>query len=309
MTGKKWTLLVLSDERERLREITLGHRAVRAALGGTGFLGIALVLLGGFFALRANDVHRAAQLEHENALLAAELESIRDQVSGFQSVMEELVDRDAEVRIMAGLDPLDVDVLQAGVGGPGSPDLASHPLYAVRQDLGAESFAAAYDLHALERRARILRESLSEAADSLAMHLDILESTPSILPVDGRISSRFSNARFHPIHNRSTPHEGIDVPAPVGTPIRASARGRVVAAGRQAGYGLRVEIDHGYGITTLYAHASRILVRVGQEVERGEVIAQVGMTGLTTSPHLHYEVRRNNRPVDPMNYIISEPVR
>jgi len=309
MTGKKWTLLVLSDERERLREITLGHRAVRAALGGTCFLGIALVLLGGFFALRANDVHRAAQLEHENALLAAELESIRGQVSGLQSVMEELVDRDAEVRIMAGLDPLDVDVLQAGIGGPGSPDLASHPLYAVRQDLGAESFAAAYDLHALERRARILRESLSEAADSLAMHLDILESTPSILPVAGRISSRFSNARFHPIHNRSTPHEGIDVPAPVGTPIRASARGRVVAASRQAGYGLRVEIDHGYGVTTLYAHASRILVRVGQEVERGEVIAQVGMTGLTTSPHLHYEVRKNNRPVDPMNYIISEPVR
>jgi murein DD-endopeptidase MepM/ murein hydrolase activator NlpD len=309
MTGKKWTLLVLTDERERLREITLGHRAVRTLLGGAGFMGIALVLLGGFFALRSSDAYRAAQLEQENALLAAELESIRNQVSGFQSVMEELVDRDAEVRIMAGLDPLDVDILRAGVGGPGAPNLDTHPLYAVRQDLGAESFAAAYDLHALERRALILRESLSEAADSLTLHLDILESTPSILPVEGRISSRFSSARFHPIHNRNTAHEGIDVPAPVGTPIRASARGRVIAAGRQAGYGLRVEIDHGHGITTLYAHASRILVRVGQEVQRGDVIAQVGMTGLTTSPHLHYEVRKNNRPVDPMNYIISEPVR
>jgi len=308
MTGKKWILLLVSDERERLREITLGSRSLRALMGGAGFFGIGIVIMAGFLAFGPHEGNRAAQLEKENQLLAAELEAIRNQVSGLQGVMEELTTRDAEVRVIAGLQPIDDDVLQAGIGGPGSASLEASPLYALREDLGADAFAASYDLHALERRARILRESLSEAADSLALHRDILESTPSILPVAGRISSRFSNSRFHPITNRAVPHEGIDVPAPVGTPIVAAARGRVIAASRQAGYGLRVEIDHGYGVTTLYAHASRILVRVGQEVERGQVIAQVGATGLATSPHLHYEVRRNNRPVDPMNYIITGAV-
>jgi murein DD-endopeptidase MepM/ murein hydrolase activator NlpD len=230
-------------------------------------------------------------------------------VSGLQEVMEELAEKDAEVRSIAGLDPLDTDVLRVGVGGPGSATPENHPLHALHEDLGKEAFAASYDLNALERRARLLRESLAEAADSLSLHRDILESTPSILPVQGRISSMFSNARFHPIHNRAIPHEGIDVPAPTGTPIVAPAKGRVMAAGRQAGYGLRVEIDHGYGISTLYAHASRIMVRVGQEVERGDLIAQVGSTGLTTSPHLHYEVRRHGIAVNPMDFIMPGAVR
>jgi murein DD-endopeptidase MepM/ murein hydrolase activator NlpD len=308
MTRKKWTRLLALDEREHLSSIARHPRFRRLAAGGAGFMGVSLIVLLGTFAVRGNPAVKAAQLERENAVLAAEILSMRERVAELQDVMEELSRKDAEVRTIAGLDPLDGDVLLAGVGGPGSPSLSAHPLVAIREDLGAEAFAAQYDLHALERRARILRESLSEAADSLAMHRDILESTPSILPVDGMVTSRFSTARFHPIHNRALPHEGIDVSAPTGTPIVAPARGRVIAASRQSGYGLRVEIDHGYGITTLFAHASRILVRVGQEVERGDVIAQVGATGLATSPHLHYEVRQSGRPVNPMNFILSGPV-
>lgn len=309
MTRKKWQLLLVSDERETLRTFTFGARSLRLLVGGAGFCGLALVVLAGAFAVRGHPAYKAAQLERQNTLLAAELESLRDRVTGLQGVLEELSEKDAEVRTVAGLSPLDTDVLRVGVGGPGSPTLENHPLFAIREDIGSEAFAVSYDLNALERRARLLRESLAEAADSLALHRDILESTPSILPVEGRISSMFTSARFHPIHNRAVPHEGIDVPAPTGTPIVAPARGRVTAAGRQSGYGLRVEIDHGYGITTLYAHASRVLVRVGQQVERGDVIAQVGSTGLTTSPHLHYEVRRHGIPVNPMDFIMPGAAR
>ncbi len=306
MKPSKWTLLLVSEEeRKTLREVRLAPRQLRLMAGGAGFFGVGLFVLLGFLGLRAHDVHQAAQLQKENALLAAELDAIRDRVAGLQESMASLAERDAEVRAVAGLAPLDADVLQAGVGGPGTPSLSGLPLHEVNEGRGADLFAASWDLQALERRARLLSESLAEAGDSLEVRRDLLASTPSILPVEGRVSSHFTRARFHPILNRTTAHEGIDIPAPVGTPIRASARGRVVAAGRQSGYGLRVEIDHGNGLTTLYAHASRVLVRVGQEVDRGDIIAQVGATGTATSPHLHYEVRRNNRPVDPMNYVIT----
>jgi murein DD-endopeptidase MepM/ murein hydrolase activator NlpD len=112
----------------------------------------------------------------------------------------------------------------------------------------------------------------------------------------------------HPIHNQVLPHEGIDVSAPMGTPILAAAKGRVAFAGQRDGYGLVVEIDHGFGYVTLYGHASRALVTRGQQVARGDLIAQVGRSGIATSPHLHYEVRVNDRPVNPMRFVITGAV-
>src|SRR5690606_7585991 len=142
----------------------------------------------------------------------------------------------------------------------------------------------------------LLSESLEEATDSVLAHRELLESTPSILPTRGWMSSRFTQARMHPIHNRLLPHEGIDISAPKDTPIFAAAKGRVKRAGWITGYGLAVEIDHGYGITTLSGHASRVIVQTGQVVLRGEMIARVGSTGISTSSHLHYEVRVNGVP-------------
>jgi murein DD-endopeptidase MepM/ murein hydrolase activator NlpD len=210
--------------------------------------------------------------------------------------------------VVAGLDAIEDDVLEVGVGGPGLRTPESHPLHPLDPDLGEQAFAITYDLNALERRARLLVESMSDAADSLAVHAKLLSAIPSILPTPGRLSSRFSASRPHPVNNRALPHEGIDLSAPRGSAIFASANGRVVEAGNYAGYGLMVEIDHGFGFTTRYGHASKLLVRAGQEVKRGEVIAQVGSTGIATGPHLHYEVRLNGRPQNPMNYVLAEAV-
>jgi murein DD-endopeptidase MepM/ murein hydrolase activator NlpD len=113
---------------------------------------------------------------------------------------------------------------------------------------------------------------------------------------------------MHPIHNRPLPHEGVDIAANKGTPIFAAAKGRVIRAQWVTGYGLTVEIDHGYGYTTLYGHASKLLVRRGQQVGRGDVIAQVGATGIATAPNLHYEVRVNGQPQNPANFIIPDVV-
>ena len=159
--------------------------------------------------------------------------------------------------------------MQAGVGGPGLGSLESYPLWSVDSAAAKNAFALSYDLNALERRARLLATSLDEATDSLQAHQDLLESTPSILPTSGLLSSRFSKSRMHPIHNRPLPHEGIDIAAPKGTPIFAAAKGRVVRAGWVSGYGLTVEIDHGYGYTTLYGHASKLLVRLASRSPAG----------------------------------------
>jgi murein DD-endopeptidase MepM/ murein hydrolase activator NlpD len=262
----------------------------------------------GFVGFQGGRTANALQLERENAILTAELGTIQARVHDLEGELSFLADRDREFRTLAGLDQIDEEVLQVGIGGPGSPSLEEHPLHEVDPETGARAFAVAYDLNALERRSRLLRESLLEASDSLAAHRDLLESTPSILPTDGFLSSGFTQARVHPIHNQVLPHEGIDVSAPMGTPILAAAKGRVAFAGQRDGYGLVVEIDHGFGYVTLYGHASRALVTRGQQVARGDLIAQVGRSGIATSPHLHYEVRVNDRPVNPMRFVITGAV-
>lgn len=129
-----------------------------------------------------------------------------------------------------------------------------------------------------------------------------LRHTPSVWPVTGRVTSEYGMRR-HPISGRNQLHAGIDIAVPTGTPVAATAAGKVVHAGPDGGYGITVVIDHGYGIRTLYAHNSRVTVQVGDEVQRGDVIALAGSTGASTGPHVHYEVRLNGRPVDPREYL------
>jgi murein DD-endopeptidase MepM/ murein hydrolase activator NlpD len=128
------------------------------------------------------------------------------------------------------------------------------------------------------------------------------------MPTQGWLTSAFSAMREHPILHIARPHEGIDVTAPMGSPIEAPAGGVVTDAGWESGYGNTVIIDHGYGIVTKFAHASKLLVRAGQHVSRGQRIALVGNTGLATGPHLHYEVHVNGRPVDPLKYVLPDKV-
>jgi murein DD-endopeptidase MepM/ murein hydrolase activator NlpD len=164
------------------------------------------------------------------------------------------------------------------------------------------------DLGALIRRANLLASSFAEAKDSLASHSQRLAATPSIMPTQGWLTSAFSSMREHPILHVARPHEGIDVMAPMGSPIEAPAQGVVTEAGWESGYGNTITLDHGYGLVTKFAHCSKLLVRVGQRVSRGQRIALVGNTGLATGPHLHYEVHVNGRPVDPLKYVLPDRV-
>ncbi len=305
MRREKWTLLLVSEDGDDLLQQTFRTRTLRLAICGAGVVFVGILVTTSLFGFLGGRTLRGLQLGHENEILTDELTVMQEQVDRLESDMSFFADKDAELRVLAGLDQIDQEVFQVGVGGPGWPTLEENALFSLDEAAAGQVFAVTYDLNALERRSQLLRTSILEASDSLAAHVDLLESTPSILPTSGRLTSGFSYARLHPIHHRELSHQGMDLSAPRGTPILAAANGRVTRAGRRAGYGLVVELDHGYGYSTLYGHASQILVRPGQRVERGDVIAQVGSTGITTSPHLHYEVRVGERPVNPMNYVIS----
>jgi murein DD-endopeptidase MepM/ murein hydrolase activator NlpD len=140
---------------------------------------------------------------------------------------------------------------------------------------------------------------LSETESKLKKFLD---SIPTFWPASGRISSKFGDRR-DPFAGRKRFHEGIDIAASYGDDIRASAGGKVTLAKSYSGYGRTVIIDHGRGITTLYGHASNLLVKEGQAVSKGQVIAKVGSSGRSTGPHLHFEIRINDQAVDPLNYL------
>ena len=128
-------------------------------------------------------------------------------------------------------------------------------------------------------------------------------------PVDyARISSGFSTARFHPVLNRVRAHKGIDFAAPTGTPIKAAGAGRIVSRGRSGGYGNVIVLAHSGGVTTLYGHMSRFAkgLSVGSRVEQGQVIGYVGMTGLATGPHVHYEYRVNGVHKNPAKVTVAK---
>jgi len=148
----------------------------------------------------------------------------------------------------------------------------------------------------------MLESSSGVLSDARLLVEHFAEALPDFTPLQGRISDRFGY-REDPFRKNKQFHSGIDIAAPYGSDIRAAGTGRVVFAGRKGGYGNLVIIDHGYGIKTYYAHASKLLVKEGQRVGKGEVIAKVGSTGRSTGPHLHFEIRINDVPIDPLKYI------
>src|SRR5690606_26364999 len=178
-------------------------------------------------------------------------------------------------------------------------------------ELTRQSFALANDYASFDYRFNVIKDLVSEMEvkihqidKSLLDKESMLKSTPTILPSKGWITSYFGQ-RLSPTAGYIKMHEGIDIGAPVGAPIVAPADGIVTFSGTKPGFGNFVQIDHGYGIETLFAHASKTVARAGQRVARGDPVALVGNTGYSTGPHLHYEVRVNGIAVDPLYFVIE----
>jgi murein DD-endopeptidase MepM/ murein hydrolase activator NlpD len=307
MSERKWTLVVVPPGSDASKVIEVSQRVLKTATGFGAVVGLLALLLGYGTVSRTVDLQHAAQLERENARLAEELGRLHGQLSNLSDTLSHIAERDARIRLLANLEPNDPSVQQAGIGGPKSANPQEASLLSVGV-LGRRADDIRVDLGALIRRANLLAASFTQAHDSLEHHRDRLAAMPSIMPTTGWLSSAFSSMREHPILHILRPHEGIDVSAPMGSPIQSPASGTIISAGWESGYGNVIEIDHGFGIVTKFAHCSKLLFRGGQHVSRGQVIAEVGNTGLATGPHLHYEVHVNGRPVDPLRYVLPDVV-
>ena len=251
----------------------------------------ALILLG----IRFQHDLNAERLLRENDRLHRSLEEALEDVNDLRLSVDSLHVMDREIRQLAKLDPIPDEVRRMGVGGA---------LYeASLPGIGSQAIS---ELEQLQREAELLRASLGRARDLVYAQVDQMRRMPSIVPVlDGERSSSFGY-RLDPFNGEWRMHEGVDYQAEVGTPVLAPAEGVVVEAGRESGFGILVKLDHGDGIETLYGHLSRLRVDVGDRVQRGQHIGDVGNTGRSTAAHLHYEVHRNGHPVNPEPYILSE---
>jgi murein DD-endopeptidase MepM/ murein hydrolase activator NlpD len=274
MPGRVWTVLIVPNGSGAPRTVSVSERVLRRVAWTAGGLAASFVILTTVTAFRFVGPSGLAALmtpaERQLVELRSRMAELRDTITSIDK-------RNEQIRLLAGLPNPDSAML------PGQLPL---------------------DVDTLIIRANTLSASFAAVSTSLSKNNERLSATPSIMPTAGWLSSQFSRARFHPILHLSRPHEGIDVAAPYGAPVVAPAAGVVSRISRQTGYGLVLEIEHGNGIETKYAHLSRVSVRAGQHVTRGQPIAAVGNSGLSTGPHLHYEVHVNGRVVDPLTYVL-----
>ncbi len=289
------------------RTVEVSYAFVWGMIGIGSVVALTFLVLGAAAVWRGVTIAHSRLLENQNSILTEEIERMGARIAGLRDTLTVFSEREQELRLLAGLTPTDATEAQAGIGGP-TGIWAERDGLATLGSTGQQALAARLDVDALARRAYILVRSLNEAYDSLSKQRDRLAATPSIMPTKGWITSAFALERVHPILHLARPHEGIDVTAPMGAEIEAPAVGLVTDVAWEEGYGNMLTVDHGNGLITRYAHCARILVVRGQRVKRGQKIALVGSSGLSTGPHLHYEVWVNGKPVNPMKYVLPDVI-
>ena len=252
------------------------------------------------------DSPREVTLRHDNEKLLFRYEILGKDMRSMQQVLATLQDRDDHIyRTIYEQDPIPASIRNAGIGGAER----YQPLIEKDLEHGEYLLARLTSFDQLKRKMYIQTKSHDELF-SLAknQHL-LLASMPAITPIpltQARLSSGFG-LRYHPIYKVRKLHTGIDFGARVGTPIYATGGGKVTKVSTSFyGYGKQVEIDHGFGLKTKYAHLSEFKVKVGQRVKRGELIAYSGNTGTSSGPHLHYEVHKNRQKVNPIHYFYQD---
>jgi murein DD-endopeptidase MepM/ murein hydrolase activator NlpD len=242
-----------------------------------------------------------SSLKSENNLLKNQLGNMVSKYKDLNNKISELEKSNATLRTAVDLPPVSKDELQMGVGGgyfDNSIDFMGH-------DAEGELNKAVSLVDRMSRKINFEKDQYLKISDKLEENKKLSFAIPAIKPCTGIISDGFG-MRMHPILHVMRMHEGVDFVTDVGTPVHATGNGVISFAGTKNGYGLEVEIDHGFGYRTVYAHLSKIIAKKGEKVRRGEVIAKTGDTGLSTGPHLHYEVEHDGVKVNPVNYFFDD---
>lgn len=280
-----------------------GTRILRAI----GFLIAALVfsLIISAIYYRFFDTPKEKQLKAELAIMKDKYSVLNEEVDRLNAVLENLHYRDGNIyRVIFESEPIDDDVWKAGSGG-----VAKYS-FLEKYDNGELIKSLLQKVDKLKKQMVIQSKSYDEVAEMIKNQQKMLTSIPSVQPVMNKKLERMASGfgwRIDPVYKIVKFHEGMDFTAPVGTEVFATGDGVVESVNYSfKGYGNEIVINHGYGYKTRYAHLSRFKVRTGQKVNRGDVIGNVGNTGKSTGPHLHYEVLKNGQAVNPVYYYYND---
>jgi murein DD-endopeptidase MepM/ murein hydrolase activator NlpD len=287
MAKRHHTIILIPHAHAKLRKWQITNLQLGIAAGTLLLLTLAAAFFTwSHFSTDVNPVE-IAHLKQENEQLHKTNLTFESSLRKLQNQLADYEDRTRQLAIVAGVESLESGS-EAGIGG----------------GTAAEDVEVG-DLPVMADRAGQIAGTLDAVEAKLAERVRWISATPAIAPVKGIFTSGFGYRSDPLTHGRGV-HQGIDIAAAPGQPVRASADGVVVKAGEIGGLGQAVSIAHGFGLSTRYGHMSRIEVRPGQRVKRGDVLGRVGNTGRSTGYHLHYEVRVDGDPVNPLAYILDD---
>lgn len=299
MFRKKLTLLVIPDSQGTSKQVSVPVASIYLGVAAVLILLVATFFFSAQFFSGRVDQAELDQLKAENEALAKRFERIRWDLAEVDTRWDELVEKEVRIRTMFDLPDVGDEERQLGIGGPTPPALSRMTV----------SEKAAYqtemEIDRLLRLSRFELEKYAEVEESLESLKGRLDHTPSIWPTPGWFSRGYG-MQYDPFTGYKHMHRGIDIANKAGTPVVATADGRIKSIGRNGGLGKVIVIDHGYGFMTRYGHLSDYAVKSGQRVKRGDVVGYMGNTGYSTGPHLHYEVWRSGKVLNPREYILNE---
>lgn len=295
-TDDSYTVVILPSPTSEPYRFSLSKKTCKYLIG---FSSVLILVLAGFFVqyfLMLGQITELKDLRKETKTQKIQIQSFLTSIDDLKNQMNRLIELDQKLRVITDIGPRkEVGVL--GLGGQEEVDL-SHP------DSSNLMASIQLDLGDLQAKAIAQEKSFQELTEAVQSRQSLWASTPSIWPTTGWLTSGYGN-RVSPFTGRVSKHNGIDIASRQDTPVIAPAAGVVSYTGFDSGLGKLIKINHGYGIMTYYGHLAKAAVKVGQKIKRGDVIAYVGSTGLSTGPHLHYEIYVNDVPVNPMRYILN----
>lgn len=299
-------VIIYSAKKNQFNEFSISSFKI----GFVAFLIISMIAAAAAFTSQAfiseEKDYEIKKLEAKNEALTQELQVIDKKITGLNDILYKIQSVDDQLRLETNLPKVENDIRNMGVGGTEIDYFLDENLDDANKNAIVEKYT---DLDDLERKLEYELNSFKTIFSMMKIKEDSLKYLPTILPIPSdvyRVTSVYGK-RMHPILGRIKNHPGVDMGCDEGTPIYASADGIVDYAGLNGGYGKYVKIGHRsfvkkYGYDTIYAHMSKIFVKKGQTVKRGDIIGEVGSTGLSTAPHLHYEVRYKRKTLKPNDY-------
>jgi murein DD-endopeptidase MepM/ murein hydrolase activator NlpD len=308
-----YTIMLIPQKSKGVRKWVLSAQRLRV-LGYLAALLIVILMLNGVFALSyLLQRHRFAEAELKVRYLEENLRAMENRFTAADATLSRIQNFEQKLRVITRLEDSSRNVAMGPLSKDEDRFLHASSFDAARvaeadlqipDEYRFELKETDLKLGELGERATLQEQTMHELYELLQDQKALLSHTPSVWPVHGWVTSGFGY-RASPFTGRIQMHEGLDIATRIGMPVTAPADGIIVRVNTLEGFGKTIVIDHGYGVTSAYGHNSEILVKAGELIKRGQVIAKAGNTGISTGPHVHYEVRVNGVPVDPRKYILD----